>query len=88
MRRSYRLVVDQIACDGHGVCAELFPEHVDLDPWGYPLLTNEPVSPSLLAHAERAVAACPRLALHLVEVPSPRSHRGPAADPTITRVSR
>jgi ferredoxin len=88
MRRSYRLVVDQIACDGHGVCAELFPERIELDPWGYPLLTDEPVSPGLLAHAERAVAACPRLALHLIEVPPPRSTRVPARDSTTRRVSR
>ena len=26
-----RLVVDRIACDGYGMCAELLPELIDLD---------------------------------------------------------
>jgi ferredoxin len=26
--------VDPIACDGHGLCAELLPEHIRLDDWG------------------------------------------------------
>jgi ferredoxin len=62
-----RLVVDPVACDGHGLCAELFPEAVTLDRWGYPVIDGGAVHPSLLGHAERAVIACPRLALHLVE---------------------
>ena len=33
-----RLRVNPIACTGHGVCAELLPELIKLDPWGYPLL--------------------------------------------------
>jgi ferredoxin len=63
----YTLVVDPIACDGHGVCAELLPEWVTLDPWGYPIVENGPVPMDLLDHAERAVSSCPRLALMLVE---------------------
>ena len=57
--------VDPIACEGHGLCAELFPERITLDDWGYPIVDPEPVSPSLEAHARRAVAACPVLALRL-----------------------
>jgi ferredoxin len=63
----FTLVVDPIACDGHGVCAELFPESVALDPWGFPILERGPVPMHLLEHAERAVNSCPRLALKLVE---------------------
>jgi ferredoxin len=59
------LAVDPIACDGHGLCAGLLPELVALDEWGYPLLDPRPVPPDLLAHARRAVAACPTLALRL-----------------------
>jgi ferredoxin len=59
------LRVDPIACDGHGLCAELFPERVALDDWGYPLLDERPIPPSLLGHAERAVAECPKRALLL-----------------------
>ena len=60
-----RLVVDQIACSGHGACAELFPERIELDDWGYPMLDDRPIPDELLPHARRAVAACPTLALRL-----------------------
>ena len=62
-----RLTVDPIACTGHGACAELFPEWIRLDDWGYPMIDAAPVPDELLAHARRAVAACPTLALRLVE---------------------
>lgn len=59
------LRVDPIRCDAHGHCAELLPELVDLDDWGYPIISGEPVPDHLLDDARRAVAACPRLALRL-----------------------
>ena len=61
-----KLVVDWIACDGHGVCAELLPEVIRLDDWGYPIVEGEVPKP-LLRHARRAVQACPKLALRLDE---------------------
>lgn len=67
-RRRLTLVVDPTACDGHGVCAELFPERVVLDPWGYPIIEERAIPPALREHAERASASCPKLALHLVTV--------------------
>jgi ferredoxin len=67
------LKVDWPACKAHGVCAELLPELVSLDEWGYPLIEDGPVPGTLLGHAQRAVSACPTLALALVE--------GPAAAP-------
>lgn len=75
----FRLVLDPTACDGHGLCAELFPEGVRLDDWGYPVVAGPvvagpvvagPVVPArLLPHARRCVAACPQLALRLVPAP-------------------
>jgi ferredoxin len=62
---SVRLRVDPILCDAHGVCAELFPERVSLDDWGYPIIGDEPIGRDLLEHARRAVTACPVLALRL-----------------------
>ena len=59
------LRVDPIACEGHGLCAELFPERVRLDDWGYPIVDPEPIPAALEGHARRAVAACPMLALKL-----------------------
>jgi ferredoxin len=47
------------------LCAELFPERIELDEWGYPIIDAAPVPRSLEAHARRAVAACPVLALRL-----------------------
>jgi ferredoxin len=60
-----QLVVNPIACVGHGLCAELFPEWITLDDWGFPVIDARPVPPELAGHAERAVAACPTLALLL-----------------------
>ncbi|MEV6019242.1 ferredoxin [Streptomyces sp. NPDC051997] len=59
-----KLRVDRVACDGRGLCAELLPELIDLDEWGYPILKQSNVPGRLRGHARRAVAACPRLALH------------------------
>jgi ferredoxin len=59
------LRIDPIACDGHGLCAELFPEWIELDDWGYPILDGRPVPPGLEQHARRAVKDCPKLALRL-----------------------
>jgi ferredoxin len=62
---SYRLRLDPITCDGHGLCAELFPEQVSLDDWGYPIVADDTIGTDLVDHARRAVAACPVLALRL-----------------------
>jgi ferredoxin len=61
-----RLAVDWPACKAHGVCAELLPEIVRLDEWGYPVLAPGPVPAELRRHAQRAVSSCPTLALRLV----------------------
>jgi ferredoxin len=63
-----KLSVDPIGCRAHGLCADLLPEAVRLDEWGYPVVTPEPVPPRLLAEARRAAAACPALALRLRQV--------------------
>jgi ferredoxin len=61
-----RLRVNPISCEAHGMCAELLPERITLDEWGYPILDGRPLSGELRAHAKRAAAACPTFAL-LVE---------------------
>ncbi len=66
-RRRLTLRTDPTACDGHGVCAELFPERIRLDPWGYPIIDGDDIPGHLEEHARRAASGCPRLALHLVE---------------------
>lgn len=59
------IVIDRIACDGHGLCAELLPELITLDDWGYPIVAAGPVPDDLVEHARRAVTFCPVLAFHL-----------------------
>jgi ferredoxin len=66
-----RLQVDWTRCEARGHCAEMLPELLAEDPWGYPLPRQGNLSrgmavpPDLLGHARDAVASCPRLALIL-----------------------
>jgi ferredoxin len=60
-----KLRVNPIACSGHGLCAELLPELITLDEWGYPIVTDQPVPAGLDRKARRAVTDCPALALKL-----------------------
>ncbi len=60
---TWRLRVDPIDCTGHGLCAELLPEAIGLDEWGYPIIG--PLAVGLVPLARRAVADCPTLALRL-----------------------
>ena len=62
---SHELRVNPVACDGHGMCAELLPELIQLDDWGYPIIKSATVPPALMDHARRAVDACPVLAIKL-----------------------
>jgi ferredoxin len=64
---SARLRVNPITCEAHGLCAELVPELIRLDDWGYPILDESVVPRDLLGLARRAVDACPTLALLLEE---------------------
>ena len=64
------LHIDRTRCDGHGACAELLPELLDLDDWGFPIVRSgkrDATVPARLDQlARRAVKACPLLALRLV----------------------
>jgi len=63
------LRLDPIRCDAYGICAELVPELVERDEWGYPILQPGAVPPELAQAARNAVALCPRLALRLESEP-------------------
>ncbi len=60
-----RLAVNPIACTGHGICAELLPELIGLDEWGFPIVADRDVPYELRPLAKRAVRLCPTLALRL-----------------------
>ena len=69
------LLVNPILCDGFGHCAELAPDLVHVDEWGYPVIVTEPVPLSNLAALESdryAVRGCPRQALRIERVSDAR----------------
>ncbi len=59
------LRVNPITCEGHGLCAELLPELMSLDDWGYPYPMTVAVPPSFEGLAGRAAKVCPTLAIHV-----------------------
>jgi ferredoxin len=59
------IIIDPTACDAFGYCAELLPEAITLDEWGYPIVARQPQPGDLLRLAERAVRDCPRQAITL-----------------------
>jgi ferredoxin len=65
-----RIHVDWTRCDGHGACAELLPELLTTDEWGFPVSrTGErdpQVPPALDEHARHAEKSCPLMALRRV----------------------
>ena len=65
---NHQLRVDWPACKARGLCFEILPEAIELDEWGYPLVTSD-VGPDTVALAREAVKACPTLALRLVKSP-------------------
>jgi ferredoxin len=69
--KSVALQVDPTACRAHGLCAEMLPDLVRLDEWGYPILGPEPVPPGRTRDVRAAVRACPTVALRLRRVDPP-----------------
>jgi ferredoxin len=59
-----KLKVDMTACDGRGLCAEVLPELITLDDWGFPIIARQ-VPGDLEDQAAETVRLCPRLALRL-----------------------
>jgi NADH:ubiquinone oxidoreductase subunit F (NADH-binding)/ferredoxin len=74
-----RLSVDWTRCRGHGLCAQLIPELVQLDEHGFPQFLDAPVPFWLARDARQAVEMCPALALQLTKAaPEPASPPFPA----------
>jgi len=66
------LGIDRIKCDGHGVCADLVPELIELDDWGYPIIRGARSRSPFSHMPRRAVSGCPTLALRLQALASRR----------------
>ena len=67
MSRGLRILIDPVACQAYGYCAELLPEAISLDEWGYPIVDGAPLPPELAAAARRAARDCPRRAITVSE---------------------
>ena len=65
MSKRFELAVDRIKCDGRGLCAELLPEVIRLDSWGYPIIAPGPIPEHLMGLALHAIDDCPVLAITL-----------------------
>ncbi|GAA2103276.1 NADH-quinone oxidoreductase subunit NuoF family protein [Streptomyces albiaxialis] len=63
--RAARLIVNWTLCRGHGLCAGIVPDLVELGPDGYPTRAAARVPAHLRRQARRAVRRCPALALRL-----------------------
>jgi len=64
-----RMRVDWPQCKAHGLCAEIAPEIIRLDEWGYPVFDLGALDPAEIGTAKKAVQVCPTLALRLVDLP-------------------
>ncbi|MFE7135336.1 NADH-ubiquinone oxidoreductase-F iron-sulfur binding region domain-containing protein [Streptomyces sp. NPDC057638] len=66
-----RLAVDWTLCQGHGLCADIVPELIRINPDGYPSVADAIVPTHLRAGAQRAVRRCPALAMRLERIGAP-----------------
>jgi len=62
-----RLEVDMTRCEGHGICALLFAEAIDLDRYGYAVVLTATLSGASEKKARRVAKACPQGALVVVD---------------------
>lgn len=60
-----RVAIDWSRCDGHGLCAYLVPELIQLDRYGFPVVLGTDIPSWMERDVQRAVAMCPALALRV-----------------------
>jgi ferredoxin len=66
-----RITIDPVACAAYGYCAEILPEAISLDEWGYPIIDDRPLPADLMALAKRAARDCPKRAITLRQRQNP-----------------
>jgi ferredoxin len=59
--------IDWTRCDGHGLCAQLLPDRIVLDEWGFPIIASTPIRDDEQVNVRRAIGVCPALALRLAD---------------------
>ncbi|WP_067463187.1 NADH-quinone oxidoreductase subunit NuoF family protein [Actinomadura macra] len=60
-----RVAIDWSRCDGHGLCAYLVPELIQLDRYGFPVVLGTDIPAWMERDVQKAVAMCPALALRV-----------------------
>ena len=71
-----RVAIDWSRCDGHGLCAYVVPELIQLDRYGFPVVLGTDIPSWMEKDVQKAVAMCPALALRVVGgVPGAPSRR-------------
>jgi ferredoxin len=70
-----KITLNPAICDGFGYCAEILPEMLSLDEWGFPFVADGEIPEKLLRPARQAVQFCPRRALKLEELLIDRTAR-------------
>ncbi|MER6910912.1 ferredoxin [Streptomyces sp. NPDC000594] len=60
-----KILIDWTLCQGHGLCADIVPELIRINPDGYPSVADAVVPTHLRDGAQRAVRRCPALAMRI-----------------------
>jgi ferredoxin len=62
-----RIVIDSESCTGHGLCYGVAKRLLHFDDRGYGVVIRAELDASVMDEARRAVAACPEMAIQIVE---------------------
>lgn len=57
------VIINEAACEGHGLCQQAAPEVYELDDEGLVRLLHDEIAPSMEAKAEAGARVCPVAAL-------------------------
>ena len=64
-QKTIQPIIEAAVAKGTRIYTDEYDIYARLDDWGYPMIRPEAVPPGLRDHIERAIDACPTLALHL-----------------------
>lgn len=68
---TFKLALNPLLCNGHGICTLVAKDLIALDRWGYPAVLVDELAQGEVGTARRAVRSCPARALSLIEVTVP-----------------
>lgn len=82
-----KVFIDWTLCQGHGLCADIIPELIRINPDGFPSVADAVVPMHMRGRAERAVRRCPALAMRL-EQTAPAAPPKPSSRPELPSAGR